>query len=128
MLMIRCVPLFCLGLFFFLGCKSDSKTGPVKVKVSGTVHMDNKPMPLGAIRFTQGGIPPAELEIKEGSYSGEVPEGKNKVEIVRYKEDKSTDPPAKVNDLPAKWNTESKFTVEITSSTTEIPTFKITSK
>ncbi|MFO0865208.1 MAG: hypothetical protein U0744_11265 [Gemmataceae bacterium] len=119
---------FVAGALICLGC-TDTRPGVSKrAKVEGTVELDGKPMPDGEIRFSIPAEPPASLEIKDGAYSGEVPEGKNKVEIYRFKEDKTMTPPPKVNILPRTWNAESKLTVDITASSKQVPAFTVTSK
>jgi hypothetical protein len=66
-----------------VGCDGDKKTkAPDLAKVSGTVNLDGKAMEGGEVRFSVPGQPPKSIEIKNGTFSGEVFIGKNSVEVV----------------------------------------------
>ena len=74
LLSITCLP---------LGCnKTTGPKGPPLAKVSGTVTLDGQPMAGGEVRFTAPGQPPKSLEVKDGSFSGEVYSGKNHIDVV----------------------------------------------
>lgn len=79
--------LLCIGLVAALpwclsGCQNSAQTAPAQAKVSGTVNLDGKPMESGEILFSVAGQGPRTLEIKNGTFSGEVFTGKNRVEVM----------------------------------------------
>lgn len=80
------------------GCKKSNSSDPDLVKVSGTVNLDGKAMAGGEIRFSVPGKPVKTLEIKDGTFSGEVFVGKNLVGIVWDKDGppNPTDPSTRV--------------------------------
>lgn len=88
--------LFCVC--YLMGCGGGSNSGPPVAKVSGTVKLDGKPMAGGEVRFSVAGLPAKSLPISGGSYSGEAPVGKNKVEVVWDKDGppNPTDPSTKM--------------------------------
>jgi hypothetical protein len=95
--------------------------GPPTVEVKGMVTYDGKPLKEGEIHFLdmEKGDPAKLLDIKVGSFSGQVTPGKKKVQIFAYKEAKAEGaagykpPPeegtTKENYIPAQYNTESKL-------------------
>jgi hypothetical protein len=110
--------------------------------VSGTVNLDNQPLAEGEIMFVgEGGQVPDTLPIKNGAFSGNVKQGKKRVEIRAYR-DASVDPAAaamykgeavpgastKENYLPARFNSESTLTAEVTASGLNPSKFDVTSK
>jgi hypothetical protein len=109
------------------GCNSDSP----KAKIHGKVTLDGQEVPTGSISFvpTDGKTPTAGGIIKDGTYTAEVPLGTVRVEI-RYPKvvgkrklyDTPDSPTADVTQeqIPAKYNTQSKLTEEITAQRPEI--------
>src|SRR5262249_28505931 len=82
--MSRNVRLACARALIVLaaGCSGPADPAAAKVAVKGTVTLNGKPMPEGEISFDLGrGQPPVVLPIKDGSFSGEVFGGKNRVEV-----------------------------------------------
>jgi len=63
------------------GCGKPNAPPPT-AKVSGTVNLDGKPMQGGEIRFELAGYGPKNLEITNGTFSGDVFVGKNRVDVV----------------------------------------------
>ncbi len=115
-----------------LGCSSK---GDDTVGVSGTVNLDSKPLSEGTITFAgDPGTVPAVLTVKNGSFEGQVKPGKKKVQIMAYKATKA--PPTatettdefKENYIPARFNTESKLTAEVTASGLSPNKFDVESK
>ncbi|OWK46665.1 hypothetical protein FRUB_00364 [Fimbriiglobus ruber] len=99
----------------------------------GTVSLDGKPMPDGEISFETTGFPPVALPVKDGAFSGEVKEGKNKVAIRVYKEGKplSTDPngpPIKQNILPERYAGQTTLTADLPPVGSTNLSFNVTSK
>ena len=121
--MSRNVRLVCAGALIVLAasCSGTSDTAAAKVAVKGTVNLNGKPMPEGEISFDLGrGQPPVVLPIKDGSFSGEVFGGKNRVEVNAYKQGPplSTDPkgpPTRVNTVDARFNFQSTLTADVTA-------------
>jgi len=83
--------------------------------------MDGKPLPTGELHFGIPGVPPGVLNVKDGTFSGSAPVGKNKVELFIYVEGpprpdkKYGDTPTKTNTAPGKYwgpNTALEATVE----------------
>jgi hypothetical protein len=120
--MHRYAPAFCFAALVVLnfGCGGSSKKSAAPTAtVKGVVNLDGHPMATGEITFSIPGEGVKQMPIKDGTFSGEASEGKNKVEIALYKDGppdttKPTGPPTKVNVLPARWNTESKLTADVT--------------
>jgi hypothetical protein len=111
-----------------MGCNPPAKGAAKSHPVKGVVNLDGKPMAEGEIHFEVTGYPPAVLPIKDGSFAGDAPEGKNKVQILRLEKPKAEkDKPESVgkNTIPAKWNTAS--TLEATVPGSDFK-FDITSK
>ena len=78
--------LFGLVATLFVGC-GPSEPVVTKYPVSGTVTFDSKPLESGTIQFTNpadGGID--QMDVKGGSFKGEVRAGKRKVEITAMRE------------------------------------------
>lgn len=119
--MVRCIPAVCVlaALSAIGGCgSSGSQARPVAI--SGTVNLDGKPMPQGDITLigVEGG-PPATLEVKNGTFSGEATPGKKRVEIRANKPGKATKMGDVIiegspeNYLPERFNTESTMKAEV---------------
>jgi len=123
-----------LGLILCLcpleGCQN--KKVVKKVPVSGTVKLDGKPLEDGEVTFPgQPGMIPAVLPIKGGSFSGEIPVGKTKVEIRAFETKKA---PAsstggatevKENYIPKRFNTETTLEAEVSDSGLNPNTFEV---
>lgn len=100
------------------------------VMVSGTVSYDGTPIDLGSIRFdpADGKGPSAEAKIEAGKYNVDVAPGKKKVFITGLKQNGFTTPggpdgpkiPAYEEIVPAKYNTASDLTHEITGGATGV--------
>lgn len=112
--------LLCLAvtLAALAGCTARADKPPASGPVKGTIKLDGKPMPTGAILFEVSGQPPRTLTVTDGAYSGEVLQGDNKVQIMMYKDGPplTTDPekkPTKMNVLPARFNYQSKLTAKV---------------
>lgn len=110
---------FTLLLMTLVGC------GPgavVPVPVKGTVNLDGAPLLEGRIFFITPGLTPELIDIKDGSFAGQVKPGVKRVEIAAYRP--VTIPPdvtpgvaelmkdGKENYLPARYH--SKSTLEET--------------
>ncbi|MFO0968675.1 MAG: hypothetical protein U0793_24220 [Gemmataceae bacterium] len=126
------LPLLIPALLACSGCGSDSKKIPTAA-VKGTVHMDGKPMPSGEIAFSITGMPAKRFEIKDGSFSGEADEGKNRVEVLAFKDGPplTTDTekkPTKINIIPPKWNAASTLSAEVKVGAANEFKFDITSR
>jgi len=97
------------------------KPGEVQGKVSGSVSLDGEPMVAGEVAFVRPGRAATVLEVKDGLFDGNVPEGAYRVEIYSYEEVEvipmKGEPPIKDrrNILPSKYNAESRETVEVAS-------------
>lgn len=117
------------------GCGGKS-SGPPTADVKGKVTLDGTPLASGKIVFDEGpSIPAAELDIKDGNYSGQVLAGSKTVRISSYKEAPQKGPmkgpgydTMQVNILPAKYNTASKETREVKVGGPNEFDFAVTSK
>jgi len=104
-------------VLILLGC--GKKVEPPKTaEVKGKVTLDGTPLASGKIVFDGGaGVPAAELDIKDGVYSGQVQIGTKTVRISSYKtvpqKGPMKDQTMQENVLPAKYNTASKETREV---------------
>jgi hypothetical protein len=81
--------LFVLLLAAF-GCGSTQSTAPQSVSVKGTVTLDTKLVSTGEIYFAKGTNSSSAIEIKDGTFTGEVPPGQYKVEVFVYVEGPKT--------------------------------------
>jgi hypothetical protein len=68
------------------GCSDGTVPPPAKAPVSGTVTLDGQPMGGGEVRFNLVGQPVLTLPVQNGSFSGEVFVGDNRVEVLWEKE------------------------------------------
>jgi hypothetical protein len=99
---------FSLVLFWNFGCgPAPPKGAAPAAHIEGTIKIDGNPVPTGEIHFGMPGFPPRVLQIKEGTYSGEAPIGKNQVEVFIYVEgppsEKYPGVPTKKNIAPIKY-------------------------
>ena len=136
-----------MARWFWLGCivsalvllDGCTPTAPKTVKVSGTVDLDDKPLPEGEVKLvpTNGTVPDIFL-VKDGKFQGQAKPGKVKVLVLVYKEappppkdgtqPAPNAPPAKQNILPAPYNTETTLTAEVTDGGLKPSEFKVESK
>ncbi len=126
--------LLCLlaGTAVLAGCGQSD--GPVMHQVSGRVTFDGEPVQDGRILFRklEGDGKAFSAKIENGSYSLQTEAGKMSVEIIASRPipgefDYANDTPEPVGEMyiPARYNTETELTAEITGNT-EIP-FELTS-
>ena len=119
-----------VALLVLGGC-GGSKTTPVKV--SGTVEVDGKPLDDGSINLLgEAGTPASSFPVKNGKFEGTATPGKKKVEIYAYKQvaptmmgDKPVEGSDKQNYLPARFNTSTTLTTEVTASGLNPSDFKV---
>ncbi len=119
----------CLIGLMLVGCgESGPKVAP-RYPVKGNVKLDNQPMPEGEIIFTAPDQPAISIPIANGTYSGQANEGKNKIQIVAHKDDpkSATKPAPKINYIPAKYNTNSNLSADVSKSGGEF-SFEVTSR
>jgi hypothetical protein len=125
----------CSALLAFLlstGCSSGPKAPPL-APVKGTVNLDNKPMDAGDITFSIPGEVPSTLQVNAGAFAGNASIGKAKVEIRSYRPGKKNEmypdqEPSPENFIPAKWNSESQLTADVTKDGPNEFKFDVTSK
>lgn len=124
----------CAGMALVLhGCIGAPATvGPEKTKVSGQVNLDQKPLPDGQIVFIDatGELPRTYgAAVRGGKYEAELTPGAKRVEIsARLPAPTATDPGANMKELlPARYNTESTLTAEISDEGEENLNFELTS-
>lgn len=132
-MLYRISPAAFLAIMFVIGCAPEGpKTGTVK----GKVTLDGKSLDTGKIVFDEGpSVPVAELDIKNGEYSGTVTAGKKTVRINSFKKGvapKDMSGPAYENVvgenlIPSKFNTASTETREVKQGSNEF-TFDLKSK
>lgn len=94
---------------------------PPVFPVAGVVSLDGVPLAEGEIYFVLPGDPPTILPIKDGRFEGKTQAGVHRVEICAYRPRSGkaempgmTLPPE--NYLPARYNSESKLSAEVTAS------------
>lgn len=118
------------------GCGGGS-SGPPLYEVSGTVMFDGKPVEDGRIVFrkTDGDKRAFSGEIKEGSYELTTEAGKMEVvirasRIIPGKFDNSNGTPEPVGEMyiPAKYNSKTTLTKEVSDSGSNEFDFELTSK
>lgn len=122
------------ALFFAVGCGGGSGVeAPPTSKVKGVVTLDGNPLAEGEITFEIVGKSLSTLEIKDGAFSGDAPQGKNTVAIRAYKAGPPLDtepsgPPTKNNFIPARFNDETTLSAEVSASGSEDLKFAVTSR
>lgn len=110
-------------LLAFGGCGQQSKLH----QVSGAVTVDGAPLEDGSISFTplDGQGPTAGTTIRGGQYRIEMPPGKKRVTIEAYRDGAAkrtdsypgmADRPAKVQFLPARYNSQSTLDADVTAN------------
>ncbi len=109
------------------GCGAAGRPEEKTYPVSGTVTLDESPLPEGEILFKDTSTGSVHLiPIKDGKYQGRASAGTKRVEIYAYKME--IDPvakemygaeaqPTKVNYLPPKYNQESNLTANVEATT-----------
>jgi hypothetical protein len=129
--MIRLSVLVLLAFALYLGC---AKREEPPVDVSGTVTLDDKPLPEGEVYFISLGKAPQILPIKDGAFAGKAMAGERRVEIRAYRQ--GTLPPTatvgaeppRENYIPAKYNIESELKEEVKKPGPNTFEFKLKSK
>lgn len=123
------IPALVLGLA--CGC---GPSGPRKVRVSGTVTMDGKPLDQGEIYFkTEGsGTAPEILSVANGKFEGDVTVGRKRVEVHSAREIKnqggmSMGQPLILNRVSDEFNVNSKLTADVTDDGLKPSTFEVKS-
>ena len=116
------------------GC-AEKSSGPATADVKGKVTLDGTPLATGKIVFDEGpGVPAAELDIKDGAYSGKASVGSKTVRISSYKtvpqKGPMTGPGGEMqeNTLPPKYHSGSKETREVKVGGPNEFDFAVTSK
>jgi len=114
------------------GC-TQGRTEPLAV--SGTVDLDGKPLAEGTVTLAgEGGGVPETFNVSSGRFEGKATPGKKRVEIRAFKLGKTTKMGDEVieaspeNYLPARFNSESKLTAEVTASGLNPSKFDVQSK
>jgi hypothetical protein len=122
---ILCLVLVALGA---AGCSQ----GPAKVAIHGKVTLNEQPVSDGTIRFIpvdgKTPTPGPDPEIKDGSYEATLPAGSYRVEVhwpkvVRREPMYGPDSPLKdvfEEQMPRKFNIDSKLTRQVEPTTTEL--------
>ena len=124
---------------FVVGCDSSKTKDVQRVRVSGKVTLDGKPLQTGSIAFDpENGEPPAVFDLLDGNYEGLAAVGKNKVRISAYKmvsmkeimkmDGPGYDTPQKVNALPERYGQDSKITREVVAEGDNVFNFDTQSK
>jgi hypothetical protein len=119
------------------GCSSEPE-GPAMFKVVGAVSFDGAPVADGRIQFRKadGDQKAFSGEIKDGKYSLEAEAGKMAVEITasrpsgKFDNSNPDDPPQPIGEMyiPAKYNTETTLSAEVTPAAENNFPFDIVSK
>jgi len=122
-----------LALVWNCGCNSAQPGATPVAPVKGVINIDGKSIPIGEIHFGMPGVPPRVLEIKDGSFSGEAPVGKNQVEVFIYAEgapsEKYGGTRIKKNTVPARyWGANTILAATVNAGETNTFQFAITSK
>jgi hypothetical protein len=94
---IFCVASWLLVIHGMTGCTTGNDPVPPTATVTGMVTLDGKPMAEGSIAFEVPGQPPKDMDIKDGTFSGEAFVGNNKVHATMMKDGppSTTDPDIK---------------------------------
>lgn len=106
---------------------------PPSAKVKGSISFNGRPLPAGEIHFGMVGVPPSVLPIKDGTFSGEAPVGKNQVEVYVYVEgppsEKYRGVRPKHNVMPEKyWGAATILEASVAASGTNEFKFELTSE
>jgi hypothetical protein len=135
MFVIRRSVAFLGVLCLVVGCGGGGISAPKTVDVKGKVTLDGAPMPTGEVALEgSDGFPPAIMDVTNGAFKGKASAGRKTVRISSYKTvaQKATGPGAEAegrqNVIPAKYNSESTETVEVTAGGPNEFEFKVTSK
>jgi hypothetical protein len=118
------------------GCAGSKPTPAKRVKVSGNVTVEGKPLQTGRVVFDpSNGEPPTSLDVLDGYYEGLAVVGKNKVRISSFrktsmKEKMKMDGPGydelvEENILPPRYNTASEIVREVTEGQSNEFNFKL---
>ncbi|TWT32773.1 hypothetical protein [Blastopirellula retiformator] len=114
-----------------LGC-TPGKPEPTRVDVTGQVLIDGKPLDKGLIHFktvSAGSID--SLDIVDGKFAGKVEPGSRRVEIAAFRPAAGGTPgmdAGEVNYIPAKYNSSSKLTADVTEAGPNDFKFDVTAK
>jgi len=139
--MVRQCWCFCLVVLCFApcGCQPSSPHKEETYPVSGTVTLDGEPLAEGDIHFiTKETASLDVLPIQGGRFEGQAKAGKRRVEIKAYRTEKpaetsgqptmpGADQPTRVNYIPARYNTESTLTADVTETGPNQFTFELES-
>ena len=130
-----------LGFAFLtlVGCADTKVTDVKRVKVSGTVKLDGKPLQSGRIVFdASNGQAPASISILDGKYDDVAPIGKCKVTInsskkTTMREITKMDGPGhdevmEINLLPERYNAKSEISKDVSIDGPNVFDFDIQSK
>lgn len=131
---VRVVALFFAACSVLGGCDSGRRAEPTKFPVSGSVTIDGKPLVQGVVYFktiATGALDSA--EVKDGKFQGKAQQGERRVEVCSYEKlpANANDPMSsdlQKNTIPARYNTESKLTANVTPNGPNEFEFKLTSK
>lgn len=133
--MKRICPAICFGLAILwnVGCTAPPKGAAPTASVKGTVELDGKLAPSGELHFSIADYPPSVLQITNGTYSGEAPVGKNKVEVFIYVEGPASEKyggvRSKTNTAPEKyWGPNTTLDATVKAGEANEFKFKLTSK
>jgi hypothetical protein len=125
------------ALVFLNGC---APPGPKTMKVSGTVLLDDEPLPDGEVTLAgEGGMVPDVFPVKNGKFEGQAKPGRVKVQIRAYREAppppkdgtepaKGSPKPARENIIPRHYNDETTLTADVAEGGLKPAQFKVTSK
>ncbi len=113
----------CLFLVFLLPCAC-TPSAPTEdtYPVSGSVTLDGAPLAEGKIRFLTAETGALDvLDIQGGKFEGQAKAGNRRVEISAFREGEPMAPfpgaepePTRVDYIPARYNTESELTANVT--------------
>ena len=129
-----CLAICCaVALVWGLGCGSAPPGAAPAAPVKGTVTLDGKALPTGEVHFSMPGVPPKVLEVKDGTFSGEAPVGKNQVEVFVYTEGPASTKYGgvrpKINTTPERyWGPKTELSAPVEAGGTNDFKFDITSK
>ena len=119
------------------GCGHSKEELPTYA-VSGTVNLDGAPLAEGEIYFVTKETGQIDIvPVKDGKFEGEAKAGSRRVEIRAYNIETSKPPadmpdlkmePSKTNYLPAKYNTDSTLTADVSADKPNEFNFDLASK